>query len=125
MNVISHTSRPKKQHLGRDTTKVILQWDKEREQQTKLLSEMHDTMKDSKKQSAEYLMTMQLKTYYKMCKHHGNDEGCNAAMVYFLLPWYKLLEMTMVKMKNSKYFLNVNQITLLLFLLLDICSFRS
>ena len=23
---------------------------------------------------------MQLKTYYKMCKHHGNDEGCNAAM---------------------------------------------
>ena len=25
-------------------------------------------------------MTMQLKTYYKMCKHHGNDEGCNAAM---------------------------------------------
>ena len=25
-------------------------------------------------------MTMQLKTYYKMCKHHGNDEGCDAAM---------------------------------------------
>ena len=25
-------------------------------------------------------MTMQLKTYYKMCKHHGHDEGCNAAM---------------------------------------------
>ena len=23
---------------------------------------------------------MQLKTYYKMCKHHGNDEGCDAAM---------------------------------------------
>ena len=23
---------------------------------------------------------MQLKTYYKMCKHCGNDEGCNAAM---------------------------------------------
>ena len=21
-----------------------------------------------------------IKTYYKMCKHHGNDEGCNAAM---------------------------------------------
>ena len=41
---------------------------------------MHDTMKDSKKQSAESLMTMQLKTYYKMCKHHGNDEGCDAAM---------------------------------------------
>ena len=41
---------------------------------------MHDTMKDSKKQSAESLMTMQLKTYCKMCKHCGNDEGCNAAM---------------------------------------------
>ena len=25
-------------------------------------------------------MTMQLKSYYKMCKHCGNDEGCNAAM---------------------------------------------
>ena len=23
---------------------------------------------------------MQLKTYYKMCKHRGNDEGCDAAM---------------------------------------------
>ena len=23
---------------------------------------------------------MQLRTYYKMCKHRGNDEGCNAAM---------------------------------------------
>ena len=23
---------------------------------------------------------MQLKTYYYMCKHHGNDEGCDAAM---------------------------------------------
>ena len=23
---------------------------------------------------------MQLKTCYKMCKHHGNAEGCNAAM---------------------------------------------
>ena len=76
MNVISHASRPKKQHLGREAAKVKLQRDKEREKQTKLLSEMHDTMKDSKKQSAESLMTM----YYKMCKHHGNDEGCNAAM---------------------------------------------
>ena len=25
-------------------------------------------------------MTMQLKSYYKMCKHRGNDEGCDAAM---------------------------------------------
>ena len=25
-------------------------------------------------------MMMQLKTYYKMCKHHGKDEVCNAAM---------------------------------------------
>ena len=25
-------------------------------------------------------MMMQLKMYYKMCKHHGNNEGCNAAM---------------------------------------------
>ena len=58
---------------------------------------------------------MQLKTYYKMCKHHGNDEGCDAAMdamcdllnqsVSFLLPWYKLQRMTMVNKKNSKYFL--------------------
>ena len=23
---------------------------------------------------------MQLKSYYKMCKHQGNDEGCDAAM---------------------------------------------
>ena len=23
---------------------------------------------------------IQLKTYYKICKHHGNDEGCDAAM---------------------------------------------
>ena len=49
VNVVSHASRPKKQHLGRDTAKVKLQWDKQREEQTKLLSEMHDTMKDSKK----------------------------------------------------------------------------
>ena len=49
VNVISHASRPKKQDLSRDTTKVKLQWDKEKEKQTKLLSEMHDTMKDSKK----------------------------------------------------------------------------
>ena len=58
VNVVSHTSRPKKQHLGRDAAKVKLQWDKQREQQPKLLSEMHDTMKDSKKRSAESLMTM-------------------------------------------------------------------
>ena len=25
-------------------------------------------------------MTKQLKTYYKMCKHCGNEEGCDAAM---------------------------------------------
>ena len=79
VKVVSHASRPKK-HLGRDAVKVKLQHDKQREEQTKLLSEMHDTMKDSKKQSAESLMTMQLKSYYKMCKHHGNDEGCDAAM---------------------------------------------
>ena len=48
VNVVSHASRPKK-HLGRDTAKVKLQCDKQREAQTKLLSEMHDTMKDSKK----------------------------------------------------------------------------
>ena len=41
---------------------------------------MHDTMKDSKKRSAESLTTMQLKTYYKMCKHRSNHEGCDAAM---------------------------------------------
>ena len=39
---------------------------------------MNDTMKDSKKRSAESLTTMQLKTYYKMFA--GNDEGCDAAM---------------------------------------------
>ena len=49
VNVVSHASRPKKQHLGRDAAKVKLQQDKQREQQTKLLSEMYDTMKDSKK----------------------------------------------------------------------------
>ena len=49
VNVISHASRPKKQHLGRDAAKVKLQQDKERGKQTKLLSEMHDTMKDLKK----------------------------------------------------------------------------
>ena len=41
---------------------------------------MHDTMKDSKNRSVESLTTMQLKTYYKMCKHRRNDEGCDAAM---------------------------------------------
>ena len=80
VNVVSHAPRPKKQHLGQDTAKVKLQWDKERGKQTKLVTEMHDTMKDSKKQSAEFLTTMQLKTYYKMCKPHGNDECCDAAM---------------------------------------------
>ena len=25
-------------------------------------------------------MTLQLKNYYKMCKHCSNDEGCDAAM---------------------------------------------
>ena len=79
VNVVSHASRPKK-HLGRDAAKANLQHDKQREAQTKLLSEMHITMKDSKKQSAESPMTLQLKRYYKMCKHHGNDEGCDAAM---------------------------------------------
>ena len=49
VNVVSHASWPKKQHLGRDAAKVKLQCDKQREAQTKLLSEMHDTMKDSKK----------------------------------------------------------------------------
>ena len=48
VHVVSHASRPKK-HLGRDATKANLQHDKQREAQTKLLSEMHDTMKDSKK----------------------------------------------------------------------------
>ena len=79
VNVASHASRPKK-HLSRDAAKANLQHDKQREAQTKLLSEMHDTMKDSKKQSAESLMTLQLKSYYKMCKHHGNDKGCDEAM---------------------------------------------
>ena len=79
VNVVSHASQPKK-HLGRDAAKAKLQRDKQREAQTKLLSAMHDTMKDTKKQSAECLMTMQLKSYYKMCKHCGNDEGCDAAM---------------------------------------------
>ena len=49
VNVVSHASRPKKQHLSRDAAKVKLQLDKERQKQTKLLSEMHDTMKDLKK----------------------------------------------------------------------------
>ena len=80
VNVASHASRPKKQHLGQGTARGKLLLDEERQKQTKLLSEMHDTMKDSKKQSAELLTTMQLKTYYKMCKHRGNDEGCDAAM---------------------------------------------
>ena len=105
LNVVSHAPRPKNQHLGRDATKVKLQQDKERQKQTKLLSEMHNTMKDSKKQSAESLMTIQLKTYYKMCKHCGNDEGCDAAMdamhdllnqsSFLPMMWYKLLEMMM------------------------------
>ena len=78
VNVISHSSWPKKQHLGRDAVNAKLQLDKERQKQMKLLSEMHDTMKDLKKRSAESLTTMQLKTNYKMCKHRGNDEGCDA-----------------------------------------------
>ena len=49
VNVVSQASRPKKQHLSRDAAKVKPQWDKQREQQIKMLSEMHNTMKDSKK----------------------------------------------------------------------------
>ena len=80
-------------------------------------------------------MTMQLKTYYKMCKHCGNDEGCDAAMdaMHDLLNQSSVLPIAMaqttgddnVEQENSKYFLNVNQIMLLLFLVLHICSFRS
>ena len=44
VNFVSHSSRP-----NRDAAKVKLQQDKQREQQSKLLSEMHNTMKDSKK----------------------------------------------------------------------------
>ena len=54
VNVVSHASRPKK-HFSRDAAKANLQRDKQREAQTKLLSEMHDTMKDSKNQSEESL----------------------------------------------------------------------
>ena len=99
VNVVSHASRPKKQHLSRVTANVNLQCEKQREQQTKLLSEMHDTMKDSKKQSAESLMTMQLKSYYKMCKHYCNDEGCNAAMdaAHDLLSQSSVLPIAMVQ----------------------------
>ena len=79
VNVVSPASRSKK-HLGRDAVKANLQCDKQREAQTRLLSEMHNTMKDSKKQSAESLTMLQLKSYYKTCKHQGNDEGCDAAM---------------------------------------------
>ena len=98
VKVVSHASRPKK-HLSRDTVKVKLQCDKQREPQTKLLSEMHDTMKDSKKQSAESPMTMQLKSYYKMCKHHGNGEGCDAAMdaTHDLLNQSSVLPIAMVQ----------------------------
>ena len=76
-----------------------VQWDKQREQQTKLLSEMHNTIKDSKKRSAESLTTMQLKTYYKMCKHCGNDEGCDAAMdaMHDLLNQSSVLPIAMVQ----------------------------
>ena len=48
VNVVSHASRSKK-HLGRDAAKANLECDKQIEAQTKLLSDMHDTMKDSKK----------------------------------------------------------------------------
>ena len=48
VNVVSHASRPKK-HLSRDAVKANLKHDKQGEAQTKLLSEMHDTRKDSKK----------------------------------------------------------------------------
>ena len=44
VNVVSHASRQKKQHLGRDAAKGKLQLDKERQKQTKLLSEMNDTI---------------------------------------------------------------------------------
>ena len=44
-------------------------------------------------------MTMQLKTYYKMCKHCGNDEGCNAAMdaMHNLLNQSSVLPIVMVQ----------------------------
>ena len=52
VNVVSHASRQKKQHLGQDAAKGKLQLDKERQKQTKLLSETNDTMKDSVENSS-------------------------------------------------------------------------
>ena len=48
-------------------------------------------------------MTMQLKTYYKMCKHHGNDEGCDAAMdpMRDLLNQSSVLPIAMVQMREN------------------------
>ena len=43
VNVVSHASRPKKQHLGRDAAKVKLQHDKQREAQTKLLNHIQSS----------------------------------------------------------------------------------
>ena len=43
VNVVSHASRPKKQHLGRDAAKVKLQHDKQREAQTMLLNHIQSS----------------------------------------------------------------------------------
>ena len=79
-------------------------------------------------------MTMQLKTYYKMCKHHSNDEGCDAAMdaMHDLLSQSGVLPIAEVQttedddgeQEELKVFLNFIQVMLLLFLLFQICSFR-
>ena len=80
-------------------------------------------------------MTMQLKTYYKKCKHHGNDEGCDAAMdaMRDLLNQSGVLPIAEVQttedddgeQEELKIFLSFIQVMLLLFLLFQICSFRS
>jgi len=38
------------------------------------------SLQETERHSVESLQTLQLKTYYKMCRQHGNDDGCKAAM---------------------------------------------
>ena len=81
---------------------------------------------------------MELKSYYKMCKHCGNDEGCDAAMdaLHDLLSQSSVLpitisqttendELTHGEQEAVQKIYKILQLPLLLFLLFHMCSFRS
>ena len=56
-------------------------------------------------------MTMQFKNYYKMCEHHGNDKGCDAAMdaMHDLLNQSGVLPIAMVLTTENDELINGEQ----------------